>query len=42
MIENIPKELMDLSILKYPIHNKSIGIEGYFYNYYINEEINTE
>ena len=33
---------MDLSILKYPIHNKSIGIEGYFYNYYINEEINTE
>tara|TARA_B100000989_G_scaffold285423_1_gene253124 strand:- start:4822 stop:5703 length:882 start_codon:yes stop_codon:yes gene_type:complete len=42
MIENIPKELMDLSILNYPIHNKSIGIEGYFYNYYINEEINTE
>lgn len=33
---------MDLSILNYPIHNKSIGIEGYFYNYYINEEINTE
>ena len=42
MIENIPKELMDLSILNYPIHNNSIGIEGYFYNYYINEEINTE
>ena len=33
---------MDLSILNYPIHNNSIGIEGYFYNYYINEEINTE
>ena len=34
--------LMDLSILNYPIHNNSIGIEGYFYNYQINEEINTE
>tara|TARA_A100001015_G_scaffold221532_1_gene249346 strand:+ start:2368 stop:3249 length:882 start_codon:yes stop_codon:yes gene_type:complete len=42
MIENIPKELIDLSILNYPIHNKSIGIEGYFYNDYIKKEIKTE
>tara|TARA_X000000950_G_scaffold289542_1_gene415260 strand:+ start:12118 stop:12999 length:882 start_codon:yes stop_codon:yes gene_type:complete len=42
MIENIPKSLLDLSIQSYPIHNKSIGIEGYFYNYYVNKKIKTE
>ena len=42
MIGNIPKELIDLSVLNYPIHNKSIGIEGYFYNDYIKKEIKTE
>tara|TARA_B100002052_G_C15733449_1_gene529790 strand:+ start:52 stop:933 length:882 start_codon:yes stop_codon:yes gene_type:complete len=42
MIENIPKELIDLSVLNYPIHNKSIGIEGYFYNYYVNNKIKSE
>ena len=42
MIENIPKSFLDLSVQGYPIHNKSIGIEEYFYKFFKNKNIETD